>query len=53
MSGTTPSFVISAAPTMAIDFGFIAFSSGRTEQGGDLVVERLGGGLDRHVELHS
>src|SRR5689334_24871356 len=52
MSGMTPSLVVSAAPTMAIDFGFIGSPPGRTEEGeGDFVVELLEGDLDRHVEL--
>src|SRR6516225_10080080 len=52
MSGMTPSLVVSAAPTMAIDFGFIASPLRRTEEGeGDLVVELLEGDLDRHVEF--
>src|SRR6516162_2698534 len=52
MSGMSPSLVVSAAPTMAIDFGFIASPSSRTEEGeGDLVVDLLEGNLDRHVEL--
>src|SRR5215469_16495820 len=52
MSGMTPSLVVSAAPTMAIDFGFIGSPLRRTEEGeGDLVVELLEGDLDRHVEL--
>src|SRR6516164_3037363 len=52
MSGMTPSCVVSAAPTMAIDFGFIGSPPGRTEEGeGDLVVELLEGDLDRHVEF--
>src|SRR5689334_130873 len=52
MSGMTPSLVVSAAPTMAIDFGFIGSPLGRAEEGeGDLVVELLEGDLDRHVEL--
>src|SRR5215472_14885390 len=52
MSGMTPSRVVSAAPTMAIDFGFIGSPPRRAEQGErDLVVELLKGDLDRHVEL--
>src|SRR6516164_11793965 len=52
MSGMTPSCVVSAAPTIAIDFGFIGSPPGRAEEGeGDLVVELLKGDLDRHVEL--
>jgi hypothetical protein len=48
----TPSRVVSAAPTMAIDFGFIALTSAPGGRGeGDLVVELLEGDLDRHVEL--
>src|SRR5437660_12707754 len=54
VSGMTPSRVVSAAPTMAIDFGFIASSPGRAEEGqGDLLVELLEGDFDRHVELQS
>src|SRR5215204_5787154 len=52
--GMRPSSVVSAAPTMAIDFGFIGVSStfGRAEQGqGDLVVDLLERDLERHVEL--
>src|ERR1700730_222420 len=52
MSEMTPRLVVSAAPTMAIDFGFIASPPRRTEEGeGDLVVELLEGDFDRHVEL--
>src|SRR5215468_3916398 len=52
MSGMTPSRVVSAAPTMAIDFGFIALPPRRAEEGeGDLVVELLESDFDRHVEL--
>src|SRR5215471_10409418 len=52
MSGMTPSLVVSAAPTMAIDFGFIGSPPRRAEEGkGDFVVELLEGDLDRHVEL--
>src|SRR5271168_1054153 len=52
MSGMTPSLVVSAAPTMAIDFGCIASPPGRAEQGqSDLVVELFERNLDRHVEL--
>ena len=45
--------MVSAAPTMAIDFGFIAvYLSGRAEQReGDLVVHLLEGDFERHVEL--
>jgi len=44
--------VVSAAPTMAIDFGFIGSPLHRTEEGeGDRVVELLTGDLDRHVQL--
>ena len=51
MSGMTPSCVVSAAPTMAIDFGFIFSPPRRAEEGeGDLVVEPLEGNFDRHVE---
>src|SRR5271166_2014711 len=51
VSGMTPRRVVSAAPTMAIDFGFIASPPGRAEEGErDLVVELLEGDLDRHVE---
>src|ERR1051325_8639659 len=51
--GMRPSSVVSAAPIMAIDFGFICASSAlrRAEQRqGDLVVHLLEGDLDRHVE---
>src|SRR5215469_6499481 len=52
MSGMTPSLVVSAAPTMAIDFGFIGSPPRRAEQRqGDLVVEVLEGDLQGHVEL--
>src|SRR5204863_8174280 len=52
MSGMTPSRVVSAAPTMAIDFGFIGSPPRRAKEGqGDFVVEPLEGDLDRHVEL--
>src|ERR1700741_5305717 len=52
MSGMTPSRVVSAAPTMAIDFGFIGSPRRRAEEGQrDFVVELLEGGFDRHVEL--
>src|SRR5207253_10354526 len=52
VSGMTPSRVVSAAPTMAIDFGVIASAPGRAEERqGDLVVELLEGDFDRHVEL--
>src|SRR5436305_1037250 len=52
VSGITPSRVVSAAPTMAIDFGFIGLPPGRAEEGErDLVVEFLEGDLERHVEL--
>src|ERR1700757_5388516 len=52
ISGMTPRLVVSAAPTMAIDFGFIGSPPRRAEEGeGDLVVELLEGNLDRHVEL--
>src|SRR5262244_2959392 len=52
ISGMTPSRVVSAAPTMAIEFGFIGSPRRRAEEGqGDLVVELLKGDLDRHVEL--
>src|SRR5438874_7393154 len=51
-SGMRPSSVVSAAPTMAIDFGFMArLTSRRAEQRqGDLVVDLFPGDLDRHVE---
>src|SRR5260221_82652 len=55
-SGMRPISVVSAAPMMAIDFGFIALLLSplclrRTEQGqGDLVVDLFPGDLDRHVE---
>src|SRR5215467_7145365 len=52
MSGMTPSRVVSAAPTMAIDLGFIGSPPRRAEEGQrDLVIELLEGDLDRHVEL--
>src|SRR5579863_4447459 len=52
VSGMTPICVVSAAPTMAIDFGCIALTFRRPEQGqGDVVVELLEGHLERHVEL--
>src|SRR5215471_11954793 len=52
MSGITPSLVVSAAPTMAIDFGFIGLPPRRAEKReGDLLVELLERDLDRHVEL--
>src|SRR5207248_7775613 len=52
--GMRPSSVVSAAPTMAIDFGFIALAFRRPEQGqGDLVVYFLEGDLERHVEHES
>src|SRR5215469_5121726 len=52
MSGMTPRRVVSAAPTMAIDFGFIGSPPGRAEERErDIVVELLEGDLDRHVEL--
>src|SRR3954453_2170762 len=50
-SGMRPSSVVSAAPTMAINFGFIGLAFRRAEQGkADLVVDFLEGDLDRHVE---
>src|SRR5437764_8613306 len=51
-SGMRPSSVVSAAPTMAIDFGFISrLTFRRAEQGqGDLVVDLFPSDLDRHVE---
>src|SRR5579883_535510 len=52
MSGMTPSRVVSAAPTIAIDFGFIALPRDRAEERqSDLVVELFEHHLDRHVEL--
>src|SRR5438270_9523201 len=51
--GMRPSSVVSAAPTMAIDFGFMRAPSAfrRPEQWQcDLVVHLLEGDLDRHVE---
>src|SRR5215469_1259799 len=51
MSGMTPSLVVSAAPTMAIELGFMRLPPCRAEEReGDLVVELLEGDLDRHVE---
>src|SRR5216683_6533300 len=50
--GMRPISVVSAAPTMAIDFGFIASAFRRAEEGeGDLVVDFLEGDFERHVEL--
>src|ERR1700720_3455233 len=47
-----PISVVSAAPTMAIDFGFIGSAFRRAEQGkGDLVVDFLEGDFELHVEL--
>src|SRR5437016_692413 len=49
--GMRPSSVVSAAPTMAIDFGFIGSTFRRAEQWqGDLVVDLLEGDFERHVE---
>src|SRR5438128_10413229 len=49
--GMRPISVVSAAPTMAIDFGFIGSAFRRAEQGeGDLVVDLLEGHFERHVE---
>src|SRR5712692_4010579 len=49
--GMRPISVVSAAPTMAIDFGFIGLSLRRAEQReGDFVVDLLEGDLERHVE---
>src|SRR5439155_9701421 len=50
-SGMRPSSVVSAAPTMAIDFGFIGSTFRRAEQWqGDLVIDLLEGDFERHVE---
>src|SRR6266849_3934603 len=50
--GMRPISVVSAAPTMAIDFGFIASAFRRAEEReGDLVVDFLEGNLELHVEL--
>src|SRR5438067_3501625 len=52
--GMRPISVVSAAPTMAIDFGFIGLSSSfrRAEQRQrDLVVDLLEGDFEGHVEL--
>src|SRR5207247_920055 len=49
--GMRPISVVSAAPTMATDFGFMASTFRRAEQGkGDLVVDLLEGDFERHVE---
>src|SRR5437773_2379709 len=49
--GMRPSSVVSAAPTMAIDFGFMRLSLRRAEEReGDLVIDLLEGDLERHVE---
>src|SRR4030095_17104575 len=46
-----PSSVVSAAPTMAIDFGFIGSAFRRAKQRQrDLVVDFLESDLERHVE---
>src|SRR5205807_6116084 len=53
-SGMRPSSVVSAAPTMAIDFGFMCLTSRRAEQWQcDLVVDLLEGDFERHVEDES
>src|SRR5437867_9010310 len=50
--GMRPNSVVSAAPTMAIAFGFMTSAFRRTEEReGDLVVDLLKGDLERHVEL--
>src|SRR5580700_4735928 len=52
--GMRPSSVVSAAPTMAIDFGFMGSTFRRAEQRqGDLVVDLLEGDFERHVEDES
>src|SRR5439155_18726513 len=52
--GMRPSSVVSAAPTMAIDFGFMGSTFRRAEQWqGDLVVDLLEGDFERHVEDES
>src|SRR5437016_8992769 len=49
--GMRPISVVSAAPTMAIDFGFIGSAFRRAEEGeGDLVVDLLEGDFEGHVE---
>src|SRR5438477_9182452 len=49
--GMRPISVVSAAPTMAIDFGFMASTFRRAEEGkADLVVDLLEGHFERHVE---
>src|SRR5579859_5461019 len=51
-SGILPSLVVSAAPTTAMERGFIGASgSGRLEQGKSDGAEGLEGDLERHVEL--
>src|SRR6266571_3393600 len=50
--GMRPISVVSAAPTMAIDFGFMRLSLRRAEEReGDLVVDLLEGDFELHVEL--
>src|SRR5579862_472457 len=50
--GMRPISVVSAAPTMAIDFGFIGSPLRRAEERQrDLVVELFEGDFERHVEL--
>src|SRR3712207_9506135 len=56
ISGTTPSLVVSAAPTTAISPGLImaSRSPGGTEQRqGALLVHRREGDLQRHLEPHA
>src|ERR1041384_8632124 len=51
--GMRPNSVVSAAPTMAIDFGFICASSAlrrAKQRQGDLVVHLLEDNFERHVE---
>src|SRR5580700_2283320 len=51
MSGMRPISVVSAAPTTATVFGFMALRSRRLEQGQGDLAEVLELDLDRHVEL--
>src|SRR5271169_1984610 len=53
-SGILPSLVVSAAPTTAMERGFIGASgSGRLEEGKGDGAEGLEGHLDGHVQLQS